>query len=471
MTTLLRIFVFLFILASISACRGLASEPIIVSTIQPRPTIDASNPENLGEAVFTARCASCHGDTGLGDGAVALEAGLNPPNFTLASTSAEQSLAQWINTIRFGRLENMMPPWENSLSEEEIEAVAEYTYTLWQGFPQTSEATAEPPAPFVEEAIGTVTGEIIQCTAGASTPDIISVALHVINAEGNEADFEMQVLQDGASYNFENILIRHDYTYVITAIHNEVLFYSEVQYGTPETPTMTLPISIYEVTHDESVIEIDLFLLRLIPDGDELVVQQIINFVNTSDYVYRGDNQIDGFTYDSVRIPIPNEAEVLNSVELVPRFLMLEGEGQQTLLDTQPVLPNTDHLVEVVYTLPFSITDSRLHIELPTYYDVIQAAEVMVQSGQFIVESDDFTSSGIQHFSVGVYESYLSESLSANDLIQFDVLPDIGDIDQDQTTANRRNLVALLALGGIALLSISSIILFRGKNAESEIDK
>lgn len=471
MITMYRLLTFFIILVSLSACRGLASEPVIISTIQPRPTIDISIPENLGIAVFDARCSSCHGELGQGDGAVALDAGLDVPDFTLAATSAEQSLTQWTNTIRFGRLENMMPPWENSLSEEEINAVAEYTFTLWQDFPQTvaenSEATEEPLAPIVEEAIGTITGDVIQGTANASIPDVISVALHVIDTEGNEANFDMQVLQQGTTYSFEDILIRHDYTYFLTAIHNEVVFYSDVVFGTPQSPMMNLPITIYEVTHDEAVIEIDLFLIRLIPSDGELVIQQLINFTNTSDYVYRGDNQIDGFTYDSIRIPIPNDAQLLNSVELIPRFLLLEGETQQTILDTQPVMPNTEHLVELVYSLPTSDSERRLSVEFPVSYDVVQPVEIMVQPGHYSVEGDNFASSGAQHFSVGVYESYLSSELSANDFIQFAVFPSIGEASEEQTISQRRNLVSILALAGIALMSISIIVLFLGKDSET----
>ena len=471
MSTLHRILGILILLTIVSACTDLAGEVDIVSTLPPRPTIDNSNPEELGAAVFAARCASCHGETGLGNGAVAIEADLNMPNFTLASTSADQSLNQWTNTIRFGRIENIMPPWGNSLSEEEIEAVAAYTFTIWQDFPQDvavanatqvapTSAVASPTVPFIEESIGTITGEVIQGTANAILPDVISVALHVLDAEGNESNFEMQVLQDGMTYNFEDILIRHDYTYFLTAIYQGVVFYSEIVFGTPESPDLTLPVEIYEATSDESAIEIDLFLLRLMPSGDEIVIQQLINFSNTTDRVYRGDNQIDGFTYDSVRIPIPNGATIINSVDLVPRFLMLEGEGQQTILDTQPVLPNSDHLVEVVYTLPFSLDDSRLNIELPTRYNLIQPVEVMVQPGRYTIQSDDFTSSGTQHFSVGVFESFLSEPMTAGSLITFDVLPAIDDNHEAQSISQRRNLVSILALSGMSLIVISAIALF-----------
>jgi len=470
MTNLLRI-TGLFIIILLAACNGLAGEPVIIGTVPPQPTIDTSNPEASGANIFAARCASCHGETGRGDGAVAIEAGLEPPDFTQASTSADQSLTQWTNTIRFGRIESMMPPWENSLTAEEIEAVAEYTFTLWQDFPQNTTENEEPAAETTEqvipEAIGSVSGEIIQGTAGAPLPDIISVALHVIDSDGNEANFEMQVLQEGTTYAFEGILIRHDYSYVLTAIYQDVVFYSELVSGTPDSPDMILPVTIYEVTDDDSVIEIDLYLMRVIPSGEELVLQQLINFANTSDRVYRGSNQIDSFTYDSVRIPIPDGAEILNSVDLVPRFLMLEGETQPTILDTQPVLPGNDHLVEILYTMPFPIDASRVTIEFPTRYNLAQSIEVMVQPSELIIESNMLTSTGTQHFSVGVYESYLSEVLPANSQIAFDVLPAPDEADIARAASRQRTMVVTMAFAGVALMTISGMFLLFGRKNQA----
>ncbi len=473
MKTVFRLAGMGLIIMVLAACGGLAGEPVIVATIPPRPTLNVTNPDDLGAAIFAARCASCHGESGRGDGAVSIDAGLEPPDFTLASTSANQSLTEWTNTIRFGRLDKMMPPWENSLSREEIDAVAAYTYTLWQEASNSiTESASNTPVPIIEEATGTISGEIIQGTAGASVPDVISIALHVLDAEGNEADFEMQVIQTDPVYRFENILIRHDYRYFITAIYDEVIFYSEVLSGTPESPEMSLSVQIYEVTHDESVIDINLFLMRLFPDGNEVVVQQLLNFENISDRVYRGENQIDGFTYDSVRIPLPEDARLLNSVELVPRFLMLEDDNQNTLLDTQALLPGNDNLVEIVYALPFSLIDAERSIEFPVVYDV-EAIEVMVEPGDYRLISDEFTTTGTQHFSVGVFESFVSGTIPANSPVQFNiVIPEDNDAELQEEIAqdpsSNRNTVTILGLTGIGLMLISGLALLASFRRESE---
>lgn len=462
----------LFVIPILGACGGLSSEPVIVATVTPRPTIDPNTVDDLGLAVFQENCAPCHGISGDGKGTVALEAGLNTPNFTLQETSENQSLTQWTNTIRYGRIDNMMPPWENSLGDDEIEAVAEYTYTLWENFDQSEvePVTTEEPADIISEAQGTVIGDVIQGTGDSQLPDIISVALQVIDNDGNEAHFEMQVLENNLTYTFEDVLIKRDHTYFVTAIYNDVVFYSDVLFGTPDVPDMRLPVTIYEMTSDESVIEIDMFLMRLIPDETGIIVQQLVNFHNPSDRVYRGENQLDSFTYDSVRLPLPDEAQLLNTVELIPRFMMLEGEGNQTLLDTQPVLPEVDHIVEVVYSMPTSFTEPNRTFDLPIRYPVTVPIELMTQPSQYRVVSDVFESTGTQHFSVGVYESYVSEPLPAHSSVQFDIQvapqQDTGDSENPQNT-----LVIVMVLVGAVLMLGSGMVLVLGYlNSSSDSD-
>lgn len=79
-----------------------------------------------GAGLFADNCASCHGDTGLGD----REQGA--PNLTdaiwLYGGNAE-ALEYSIVNARFG----IMPPWSPRLSEAEINAVAAYVHQLGGG--------------------------------------------------------------------------------------------------------------------------------------------------------------------------------------------------------------------------------------------------------------------------------------------------------------------------------------------------
>jgi len=132
-------------LAAISACVGLGGEPPIVSTRMPAPppTLTPVRPSVIelgypltppdltqGASIYAQQCAGCHGDTGAGDGPVALNAGLMPGNFRDPASARSQTPHEWFSTITNGRIENLMPPWKDALSEQARWDVAMYTYTL-----------------------------------------------------------------------------------------------------------------------------------------------------------------------------------------------------------------------------------------------------------------------------------------------------------------------------------------------------
>jgi mono/diheme cytochrome c family protein len=79
--------------------------------------------DGSGARVFEQRCVLCHGKTGLGDGAAA--AGLNPKprNLRDATYMDARTDEQLLDIIRNGK--GAMPAWgkNNTLSEEEIQAV------------------------------------------------------------------------------------------------------------------------------------------------------------------------------------------------------------------------------------------------------------------------------------------------------------------------------------------------------------
>lgn len=87
-----------------------------------------------GEAVFSTNCATCHGATGDGNGPAAV--GLEPPPADMTDaewTTGDGSLDAIRNTIENGSPGTAMIAWEGTLSDEQIQAVAEYVRGLAAG--------------------------------------------------------------------------------------------------------------------------------------------------------------------------------------------------------------------------------------------------------------------------------------------------------------------------------------------------
>ncbi len=82
-----------------------------------------------GLAIFTEKCAPCHGDKGLGDGPQAAQ--LSGPVAAIGdpSLARQNSPAQWFTVVTQGNLQNFMPPF-TSLSEQDRWNVIYYVFTL-----------------------------------------------------------------------------------------------------------------------------------------------------------------------------------------------------------------------------------------------------------------------------------------------------------------------------------------------------
>ena len=136
---LARGFAFLLMAMALGSCGGLGGEPEIAATVPPaeaaqRVTIATSDwqPDiENGARIFAERCVECHGVAGDGRGELALGGSVEQPlDMTEWAQVAQKSPLEWFEIITEGVIANLMPPWENALSEEERWDAALYSYTL-----------------------------------------------------------------------------------------------------------------------------------------------------------------------------------------------------------------------------------------------------------------------------------------------------------------------------------------------------
>ncbi|MCP4166414.1 MAG: c-type cytochrome [Chloroflexi bacterium] len=86
-----------------------------------------------GERTFAQRCTQCHGPGGQGDGPMADQVPVKIPNFTEDSYMNDRSPQELFTTITNGKMENLMPPWGDTLSVGERWDLVAYIWSLHLG--------------------------------------------------------------------------------------------------------------------------------------------------------------------------------------------------------------------------------------------------------------------------------------------------------------------------------------------------
>ena len=88
----------------------------------------------VGKFLFAANCASCHGDTGAGNGPAAGALAPSPTNFHLKKPTQDRA---W-DVLENGVPGTAMPPWRSQLNAEERQALVEFVRSLYDPPQETS---------------------------------------------------------------------------------------------------------------------------------------------------------------------------------------------------------------------------------------------------------------------------------------------------------------------------------------------
>src|SRR5512147_578430 len=97
--------------------------PTLVLSPAQAPSVQA------GQAIYAEKCAACHGETGLGDGAQGIQLGVTVPAFGLPEIARPATPADWFTTVTRGRMDRFMPPF-TSLTDEQRWDVVAYAMSL-----------------------------------------------------------------------------------------------------------------------------------------------------------------------------------------------------------------------------------------------------------------------------------------------------------------------------------------------------
>ncbi len=511
----------------LTACGGLAGNPEIVVTFPPitQAPPEAGFPQeppdlSNGARIYAANCTRCHGTDGSGHGELVLSGEVGEPgNFRDPATMRDQTPQQWFDTITHGRLEQLMPPWRDSLSEQARWDVAYYTYTL----PHTPEQIAEgqallaafnadlpadlrtlsetsdtalaariaavgivdeaqiqaavayartrlldigdltnpsvsPPAATEEPApptaalpgeTGVVTGRVINGTALGAAPADLPVTLFA--SDGRSATQRLEGHTDAeGGFRFEGVNINPEQAYVAVVAYQNRTFSSEFARG--ESATLDLPLTIYELTEDPAVITIIGMVSQITAVAEGLQVLQVMNFHNNSDRAFTSSQEVGENRYASVVVSLPPGGVILGFPEQPERYIT--PEDGSAVIDSVPVLPGGDHIIQYIYFLPYQ---AGAMIEQPFNYAFSGPARLLLRPPSVTATSEQLESLGTQTLGESTFAGYGAElNLQAGESMLYE-LSGIGAATADEITppvvsSNNLVLVVLLVLVAQAVL-------------------
>lgn len=339
-----RLIVGLVCLLALAGCGGLAGDVQIVATLTPVGVVANATPDfNRAAATFAQRCASCHGINGNGQGELVLSGQVGAMvSFLDAEAMRAKTVDAYYDVITNGRIEKLMPPWRDALSDGERYDLAQYVLALHR------DSTL---LPYTGERVRFL-GRVTNGTAGASLPDGLVLALRYGNTEDGLTDMPATLNVDG-TYSVSDVPRRDDYAYALVAQFNGRTFASDVREGASLRESNDLPITLYELTDDPSVIElrnirtfVEPFFLDDQALQDGLLFTQTFTYFNMSDRIFSlAQNSL----VVSLLVQLPPGAIVVN-VTRNPRFIVVQE--QYAVIDTQPVKPG-EHSIELVYFVPY----------------------------------------------------------------------------------------------------------------------
>lgn len=452
----------LLTLLSLAACSGLAGEPTVLVTLTPEPVEQADL--SSGARIFAERCSSCHGPTGAGDGELALNGSIPAPgDFTQPQAAREQSLQQWLATIRNGRIESLMPPWRDSLGDDELRDVALYSYTLHyspalfargrlileeacaagcaaldtlgdlrdpatldslsdqalrNALPATlsgedawaavawlrlrGEGGRSQPdgAALREPASGSIAGLISNGTAGASVPGGLQVTLLEFDS-GQAPTLRETFSADDGSFHFADVVFAAGRSFNVLVEHAGRRFPSARVSAGPGQSAINLPVTIYETGAEPAAITMTALVQQISVVEEALQIALVARFHNSSDRVFSSAQEVAPGQFASLTLLLPVAAFDLTLPDESGRYLVDDAGAAVT--DTLPVYPDAEHLLQLAWRQAWDGDSAQ--IELPLAQALTGEARLLLAPTLTLVEGE-FSDIGPQQVGAAIFDGY-----------------------------------------------------------------
>jgi len=373
----------------------------------------AQQEHTLGADLYAASCASCHGESGAGDGPEAAERLVDFSDVVYAMTKSQ---ANWMAGWQAAHPE-MGEEWSLAEQRAVLEYVRAFSYApVWESG--------------LRPGNGVVRGTVVQGTAGGPEVERATVTLEAFADFQPMAALTTTVGADGR-FEFGGLTVDPNVVYLASASAAGVRYSSPIVTLTAEQPEAETVVTIYETTGDASGVALDRVHWILDSQPGALIVLQVLEFGNNGDRTFIGEQAAGIDEPVTVAFHVPAEAVELSfeNGALGSRF----RQAGDLIYDTTPLVPGpaTKQIV-MQYALPHQ--GDSITLEQEFLYPVALLNMLAADLPGLTIEAPNLTNTGVQDFQGVSYQLWRGEQLAAGPVaLSLSGLLRSGDLDPRAT--------------------------------------
>ncbi|MCP4142404.1 MAG: c-type cytochrome [Chloroflexi bacterium] len=439
----------------------------------------------IGEKIFQAKCAECHGEDGAGE--------VSSADFSNQSFMATRSAATLAKTIINGSSAGM-EAYGEEFSGEEIAALTNYirSFSFDFAFDKTAQEDTGTEAATEDSAETTADGEeqtettaesdvdlggkitgVVTNGSGGELPKGITIQLeaydHDMSTGGFNKVFTLETaLNTDGTYLFENVETLEGRAFLAVIEKDGVIYNSQPNFVAEGNTELELPIIFYETSTDSSELSIDRLHIFFEPPNTEAELAQVIEvFVVSNPSLYAIVAE-EGKA--AIEFVLPQGATNIQFEDSV--FGERYTETTDGFGDTMPILPGIgDHEVVVFFELPFEksfLAGNKLNFTQKISHP-IDSAIVMAPQG-LKVDSDVLQKSGEREAQGLVYNTYSSQALPIGTSLEMNMS---GKVSANAVAApenSQKNILYGLIALGLVLIGAGYWYYMRGDDDDEYDD-
>lgn len=438
-----------------------------------------------GALLFAENCATCHGESGLGDGPKSGELSTSPLDFTEQAFMGERSAHDFYTQITAGTGE--MPAYGDELSENERWALADYLRFLTFMRPEGSAPLGGEATPVQDEPTAAPASDSTPGAESASTVESIENAsegtgfVQVLVAHGADGEIpagaevllygyenmqeaynqRAELTEDGFVF-FEDVPMNDGWVYLATVEYDGVVYGSNLAQVTADSTETVLDITVYDVSNDSSLLTIDRMhiFFEFIAEDTIQVIQLLLLSNPSGQTISAADPEQPLLVFE-----LPEGATNLNVQESMRlRYSAVEGG-----LGIGTVRPSAEPY-EITFAFDLPYEKAKLDLTLPIPLDTGAALVIAPQDG-VKVRGDQLTDTGARDLQGVAYTTYTAENLNAGETLSMTVsgLPDASTEWLTTSGAgSNMNLVIGLSAFGLTFVLVGLYLWQRNRNAADD---